>query len=208
MTDNNQNEKAYVYAEAANGLTVRIPLDKYDEWKEAQDRIRRGEKVEPDPEMVNRLKALMLGEEIADFEKKSPIITQPTTRSTQIEDTSTKEQKIMNILTSKRIAAVISIFLCVALYFVLLNTAFTQKVNTYICYITEDSNEFHDIECSELRGTVAQETTVYAVQSTHVRCYCKPTDKITLTERNYLVPLLISVAVSSGAFLILTFKKK
>ena len=57
-----QAQKAYLYVEAANGLMVRIPKDRYPEWKAAQDRIRNGEKVEVDQQMVKRLVSLMKGE--------------------------------------------------------------------------------------------------------------------------------------------------
>ena len=57
-----QTQKAYVYATAANGLEVRIPKDRYPEWKAEQDRIRNGEKVEVDQQMVKRLVSLMRGE--------------------------------------------------------------------------------------------------------------------------------------------------
>lgn len=36
-------KKTYIYDTAANGMEVRIPLDKYADWKEAQNRILRGE---------------------------------------------------------------------------------------------------------------------------------------------------------------------
>lgn len=35
-------EKQYIYATAANGITVRIPAEKYEAWKKAQDEIRAG----------------------------------------------------------------------------------------------------------------------------------------------------------------------
>jgi hypothetical protein len=50
-----------IYATAANGMTVRIPADKYPQWKATQDKIKAGEKVEPDPEIVKRLRSLMTG---------------------------------------------------------------------------------------------------------------------------------------------------
>ena len=37
-------EKQYIYATAANGITVRIPAEKYEAWKKAQDEIRAGRK--------------------------------------------------------------------------------------------------------------------------------------------------------------------
>ena len=51
--------KSYVYAESANGLMVRIPKDRYPQWKATQDRIKAGENVEPDPEIVRQLCSLM-----------------------------------------------------------------------------------------------------------------------------------------------------
>ena len=44
----------FIYAKAANGLTVRIPLEKFERWKKAQDEIRAG-KRKADPETVKRL---------------------------------------------------------------------------------------------------------------------------------------------------------
>lgn len=35
-------EKKYIYAKAANGMTVRIPAEKYPAWKKVQDEIRAG----------------------------------------------------------------------------------------------------------------------------------------------------------------------
>ena len=35
-------EKKYIYATAANGMEVRIPLERYPEWKAAQDKIKAG----------------------------------------------------------------------------------------------------------------------------------------------------------------------
>ena len=51
-------QKKYIYAEAANGLTVRIPMEKYDAWKTAQDEIRSGER-KADPQTVARLRSLL-----------------------------------------------------------------------------------------------------------------------------------------------------
>ena len=35
-------EKKFICATAANGLTVRIPAERYPQWKKAQDEIRAG----------------------------------------------------------------------------------------------------------------------------------------------------------------------
>lgn len=110
---------------------------------------------------------------------------------------------------SKRFAAVISILLCVFLYFALLTTVFSNKVNTYICYTQSKDDQFHDITCWQLQGSSVEETTVFHVSDSHVRCsYCKPSDKITITDRNYIIPIFISVPISAAVFLLLTYKKK
>ena len=54
-------EKAYVYATAANGMEVRIPKDKYPEWKAAQDKLRAGERL-PESQTAKQLASLMKGE--------------------------------------------------------------------------------------------------------------------------------------------------
>ena len=56
-------EKTYIYAEAYNGLTVRVPLDKYKEWKAEQDLYRTGKKKpQANPELVAKIKAQLKGE--------------------------------------------------------------------------------------------------------------------------------------------------
>ena len=39
-------DEIFYYMEAANGMTVRVPESKLEQWQEAQDRIRRGEHAE------------------------------------------------------------------------------------------------------------------------------------------------------------------
>ena len=54
--------REYVYVTAANGLEVRIPKDKYPEWKAAQDKLKAGEKI-PETETSKQIAKLMKGEE-------------------------------------------------------------------------------------------------------------------------------------------------
>lgn len=121
-----------------------------------------------------------------------------------------KEQKIMNILTSKRIAAVIAILLCVVLYFSLLTTAFSTKRDTYVCYTTKTGECFHSADCRFLN--TAYETTVFEASKKYKVCkYCNPCIdeyKTTYVSRNYIAPLFISIPVSALVFVILTVKKK
>lgn len=56
-----QSKGPYIYARAANGMLVRIPADKYQSWKKAQDEIRAGT-YKPDSQIVERLTTLMRGE--------------------------------------------------------------------------------------------------------------------------------------------------
>jgi hypothetical protein len=53
--------KAYVYVTAANGMEVRIPKDKYPQWKAAQDKLKAGEKL-PESQTRKQLVSLMKGE--------------------------------------------------------------------------------------------------------------------------------------------------
>lgn len=120
-----------------------------------------------------------------------------------------EENKTMNIFTSKRIAAVISILLCVTLYLSFI-TVFTTKRDTYICYTTKTGECFHSATCRYLN--TAYETTVYEASQEYKKCkYCNPCVeqyKTTLTERNYIRPILISVPISAIVFALLAFKKK
>ena len=53
--------KAYVYATAANGMEVRIPADRYPQWKAAQDKLRAEGKtgIQIDPETAKQLRSHM-----------------------------------------------------------------------------------------------------------------------------------------------------
>ena len=54
-------QTAYIYATAANGLTVRIRRDQFSTWKAAQERIRNGEKADVS-QTAKQLASLMKGE--------------------------------------------------------------------------------------------------------------------------------------------------
>lgn len=121
-----------------------------------------------------------------------------------------QENKLMNIITSKRIAAVISLLLCITLYLSFLTMAFTTKRDTYICYTTKTGECFHSATCSYLN--TAYETTVYEASQKYKACkFCNPCVKqyeTTITDRNYVSPILISVPISIAVYLLLTYKKK
>lgn len=48
----------FIYATAANGLTVRIPAEQYGSWKAEQDKIRAGTS-KADQQMVEQLRSFM-----------------------------------------------------------------------------------------------------------------------------------------------------
>lgn len=61
--DQKKTEQAYIYDKAFNGMTVRIPADKYEQWKQRQEEYRTGKRQpKADPEMVGKLRKLFLGE--------------------------------------------------------------------------------------------------------------------------------------------------
>lgn len=117
----------------------------------------------------------------------------------------------MKEYTLKRIAAVISILLCITLYLTFLTTVFTNKRDTYICYTTKTGECFHSATCRYISKS-AYETTVYEASSKYRPCnYCNPCVEryeTTITERNYIIPAVISVPISTAVFLLLTYKKK
>lgn len=54
-------EKMYIYAEAHNGLTVRVPVDRYDEWKKRQEEYKSG-KRKADPKVTEEVLRKLKGE--------------------------------------------------------------------------------------------------------------------------------------------------
>lgn len=54
----NKRQGKFIYATAANGLTVRIPAEQYGSWKAEQDKIRAGTS-KADPRMVEQLRSFM-----------------------------------------------------------------------------------------------------------------------------------------------------
>lgn len=142
-------------------------------------------------------------------------VTPDARKEDQATDVSNKPIENKNISSnssipfSKRIAAIISLLLCIALYLSFLS-AFTTKRDTYICYTTKTGECFHSATCSYLN--TAYETTVYKASQKYKVCkYCNPCVeqyKTTITERNYVIPMLISAPISAGVFLLLTYKKE
>lgn len=60
---NDDSDDVYVYAEAANGMTVRIPLKNFDQWQKAQEAIKKKqyEPTQEEIEFARKLRDLMDG---------------------------------------------------------------------------------------------------------------------------------------------------
>jgi len=114
------------------------------------------------------------------------------------------------IIFHKRIAVIISLLLCIALYLLFLNTAFTQTRTTYVCYTTKTGTHYHAPTCRYIN--TAYETTVYEACRKYKPCeYCNPCMaeyKTKFTERNYIAPLAISIPVSVAVFFLLSYRKE
>ena len=133
---------------------------------------------------------------------------QPSPHSNEMKPV-TKNKAVKGML-SKRVAAIISLLLCAVLYLSFL-FAFSSKRDTYICYTTKTGECFHAATCRYASKT-AYETTVYEACRKYKPCnYCNPCVKqyeTTITIRNYIAPLVISVPVSAAVYVLLTVGKK
>lgn len=148
-------------------------------------------------------------EKIKEMEERSREATAKIKQREAPKPDTPKENNLMNLFASKRIAAVLSILLCIALYLSFL-LAFTTKRDTYICYTTKTGTHYHSAICSYLN--TAYETTVYEASRKYKPCnYCNPCVeqyKTTITDRNYIIPIFISIPISAAVFLLLTYRKK
>jgi len=117
-----------------------------------------------------------------------------------------------NRLTSKRVAAIISLLLCVILYLSCLS-AFSATQDTYICYVNKKEGTFHIYGCT-YAGKNAFESTMYEAQKHYSHCFICSSGiyderyKITITVRDYVTPIIISVPVSATVYVLLTVGKK
>lgn len=179
--------------------------------KEALDRARE-QAAKTEQELMaryqeSRKKAIQRREEARSQLKQETV---PEAPKEEQRTESPKENKLMNIMTSKRIAAIISLLLCITLYLSFLS-AFTTKRDTYICYTTKTDDYYHSATCLHIKNSVS-ETTVYKAAKKYSPCSsCNPCIEryaTTITERNYVIPMLISAPISAGVFLLLTYKKE
>ena len=120
-------------------------------------------------------------------------------------------REVFSLPFSKRIAAIISLILCAVLYLSFLS-AFSTKRDTYICYTTKTGECYHSAICQVINKKESYETTVYESCQKYKRCVvCNPCIEryeTTITDRNYVIPILISVPISATVFLLLTYRKK
>ena len=133
---------------------------------------------------------------------------QPSPHSNEMKPVA--KNKAVKGMLSKRVAAIISLLLCAVLYLSFL-FAFSSKRDTYICYTTKTGECFHAATCRYASKT-AYETTVYEACRKYKPCnYCNPCVKLyetTITVRDYVTPIIISVPVSAAVYVLLTVGKK
>lgn len=127
-------------------------------------------------------------------------------------------QKILSFVDTKRTAIAISIILCIALYFALLITVFTYKVDTFIVYTQEGINVIHgtalchtDILGNDLVLDLEKPiitTTAYDCPDHKWCAKCsRQREKTTITRKDYVTPLLISIPTSGLLLFVLAYKK-
>ena len=115
------------------------------------------------------------------------------------------------MLTSKRVAAIVSLLLCIALYLSFL-FAFSTTRDTYVCFIEEETGIFHCLS----HGYGYTESNVYEAQKKYSPCsqqgclnaIYNENYKITIEEKNYIAPILISLPISVAVYVLLTVDKK
>ena len=120
-------------------------------------------------------------------------------------------KKTSSTIDRQTVIKIVSILLCVILYFVLLTTFFSNEIDTYICYTTNTGECYHAATCQYLRQS-RHETTVYQAKRNYRSCSrcnpCVERYEITITDRNYFIQLLISTAVSASLYLLLTYRQR
>jgi hypothetical protein len=166
--------------------------------------------------LVNGIRAYRKGKNGSEKKEVKSSIEEVNVKQNQIlkQKKSWSMKNSFKFTQSKKIALIVSVVLCVTFYLSFLTLAFTEKTNqeTYICYTTKTGTHFHSDNCKYL-NTMYQ-TTVYEACKKYKPCeYCDPfyesnKTKITITERNYLVPALISIPLSTIIYIALINDKK
>lgn len=139
-------------------------------------------------------------------------ITKPLklTNGKTLNSRAAEPRKEYTMLMSKRVAVIVSLLLCAVLYLSFL-FAFSTTRDTYICYTTKTGECFHSSICRYASNS-AYETTVYEACRNYKPCnYCNPCVekyKTTVTVRDYITPIVISIPTSTVVFILLTIGKK
>jgi hypothetical protein len=123
------------------------------------------------------------------------------------------QRKKPDFMRVSRVAAIVSLAVCIVLFFLLLSTIFTEKVETLLVFTQEGSSTIHGImTCTKLDASkpIVQTTLYEESQCTVCRdsgCINKA-DSTTITIKNYVAPLVISVFLSSIIYFLLAKRKK
>lgn len=128
----------------------------------------------------------------------------------QLKSTKRKEADFMNV---SRVAAIVSLAVCIVLFFVLLSTVFTEKVKTLLVFTQEGSSIIHGrMVCDKMdESKPIVQTTLYeephCTSCQYLSCI-NQADHTTITVKNYVAPLGISVLLSSVVYFLLAKCKK
>lgn len=125
-------------------------------------------------------------------------------------------------ITTTPVAIIISLCLCIALYFSMLSMVFTKEVTTFSGYTQEGMSVIHStIECrfpllaSKDDGYYFDfskqiiKTTTYENPDMGLCSRCRSgLEEVTITAKDYITPIFIALPLSALTFFILTYKKK
>lgn len=149
--------------------------------------------------------------------------------TTNIENTTTQETTTVateptkkQTFISTQTAALVSIALCIALYFSLLSMVFTKKVDTFKVYTQDGMSQVHSTtECkfnlyaSRGDGYVFNfskpiiTTTTYECPEKSICSKCRSgLVETTISAKDYITPIFISAGMSALTFFILVKIKK
>lgn len=133
-----------------------------------------------------------------------------------------EEKKTSKSISTAPVAIIISLCLCIALYFSMLSMVFTKEVTTFSGYTQEGMSVIHStIECrfpllaSKDDGYYFDfskqiiKTTTYENPDMGLCSRCRSDlEEVTITAKDYITPIFIALPLSILTFFILTYKKK
>lgn len=155
-------------------------------------------------------------------------MNEPITTETTVETTNNHiQEKQSNKVISPQGAALVSIILCICLYFSMLSMIFTKKVDTFKVYTQEGMSTVHSTtECRSGIIYIASKgdgkngyafdftkpiiaTTTYETPKKSICSKCKDSlVETTIYTKDYITPIFVSAGMATITFFILIKLKK